>query len=61
VKKVKKTGQCHVCLLNLGGRRIRERRKEERRNVSIVRKGPRGRVDSPVSLLTSIDTCSVAS
>jgi hypothetical protein len=36
------------------------RRKEER-SVSIVRKGPRGLVDSPVSLSASIGTYSVAS
>jgi hypothetical protein len=46
-----------------GGRRRGACRLLERdlKVVSIVRKGPQGRVDSPVSLSASIDTYSVAS
>jgi hypothetical protein len=38
----------------------KERRKKEK-SVSIVKKGPRGYVDSPVSLSAFIDIYSVAS
>jgi hypothetical protein len=39
----------------------REEKRKKKRSVSIVRKRPRGHVDSPVSLSASISTYSVAS
>jgi hypothetical protein len=37
-----------------------KKEKKKKKNVSIVRKRPRGRVDSLMSLLAFIDICSVA-
>jgi hypothetical protein len=37
-KKSEKTGQYHVYLLNLRGRRIQKRRKKEKENILIIKK-----------------------